>query len=150
MISTSLEMYLIEIYMQVESDEEITCSDIARSLDVPIKKVIQAAQRLHYQKYIQYTTYQPITMTKKGEKLAKYIISKDKLLDNFLDILQITENTALEKETMGQYLSYEALSQIEQFVTFVNSYPEILNRYKLYLKKNSATSILEPIPEEER
>lgn len=150
MLSSSLEIYLIEIYKSVENQEEVTCSDVAKKLNIPIKKVIQAVQRMHYQKYVQYTTYQPIKITPRGEQLARYLISKDKLLDNFLDILQITQNIDSEKESMQQYLSYDSLKQIEQFVLFVNKHPEITNRYKLFLEKRQQNSILEQIPPEDR
>jgi len=149
MISISLQAYLVEIYKMKEENIEISCLKIAKKMNIPIKKSIQAAQRLHYQNYIQYTTYQPIQITPRGEQMARYIISKNRLLYNFLDILQITQNIELEKESMQQCFSDSALNQIEQFVLFINQYPEITNYYKLFLNEQSKMSILEKIPPED-
>ncbi len=150
MLASNLEVYVVEVYKATQNGEEITCSDLAKRLGLPIRTAIQSVQRIHYQKYLNYTTYQPIKITPKGEKLAKYIISKDLLIDSFLDILQINQNSELEKETMAQCLNHDMLERIEQFVLFVNQHPEIINRYKLYLEHQQKNRILEPVPVEDR
>lgn len=147
MLSSSLEKYLILIYELSMKEEEMKCSELARTLNVPLKKVIQALQRMHYQKYISYTAYQPLTITEKGQQMARFLISRDALIEEFLALIQMNMDEE-EKDTMKQYLSYEALKAIEQFVAFVRQYPEITNRYKLYLKRNQGESILEPLPNE--
>ncbi len=150
MLSPSLENYLIVIYEATKRGEEVTCADVAKYVNIPLKKVIPSIQRIHYQKYICYTAYQPIKMTEKGEQLAEFLLSRETLLDEFIKILQLTENIEEEKETMGQYFTIETLERMEKFVLFVNQHPEILNRYKSFLKKPLKTRILEQLPEDER
>ncbi|MDA3733918.1 hypothetical protein PBV87_20805 [Niameybacter massiliensis] len=149
MLSSSLEQYLIHIYKLSEQGQEIKSSELSTELNMPLKKTIQALQRMHFQKYIVYLAYQPITITDKGKEMAKYLISRDELIDEFLDILQLTNNREEEREGMKQFLSYEALESVERFVCFVRQYPEIINRYRLYSKRKMRIKILEPLPEEE-
>lgn len=149
MLSSSLEDFLIIIYKMANNGEELKSSEISKALNMPLKKTIQALQRMHYQKYVVYLPYQPLTITDKGKEMAEYILSRDELLEEFLNILQITENED-EKLAMRQYLSYESLEAIERFVLFVRQYPEITNRYKLYAKRTPKPKLLKPIPESEQ
>lgn len=148
MLSSSLEEYLITIYQMANQGEELKCSEVSKVLNVPLKKTIQAIQRMHYQKYVVYSPYQPLAITDKGKETAKYLLSRNDLIDEFLDILQITENLESETTAMRQYLSYETLEAIEKFVLFIRQYPEVTSRYKLFIKRNR-TKILEKAPSEE-
>ncbi|OON91246.1 MAG: hypothetical protein ATN34_05225 [Epulopiscium sp. Nele67-Bin002] len=149
MLSPSLEKYLIEVHMSIQNGEEVTCSEIAKKLNVTTTKTIQGIQRLHYQKYLHYTTYQPIEMTERGEQLAKYIIPKYMLIDRFLDMLQL-EDMQADRDAMAQLFSDDMLEHIEQFVLFVEQYPEIINRYQLYLNNRQSSRILATKPDEDR
>lgn len=149
MLSSSLETYLLGIYNMANEGVELKSSEITRVLNVPLKKTIQALQRLHYQKYVVYTPYQALTMTEKGLTMAKYLSARNNVIDEFLDILQITENRELEKEAMQQYLSKEALEAIERFVIFTRQYPEIVTRYKLFAKRKPKVRLLEDSPPED-
>lgn len=148
-LSSSLEQYLIHIYEMSEQNAEIKSSELTSTLNMPLKKTIQALQRMHYQKYIVYLAYQPITITDKGKELAKYLLSRNKLIDEFLDLLQITEHKEEEREAMKQYLSQDSLECIDCFVCFIKQYPDFQNRYKLFHRRKMRTKILEDLPEGE-
>ncbi|MDF2612757.1 MAG: Iron dependent repressor, diptheria toxin type [Clostridia bacterium] len=150
MLSSSLEKYLVGIYKMALADKELKSTDIAKQINQPLQKTIQALQRMHYQKYIIYSPYQPLKMTEQGKQMAEYLIARESLVDEFLGLLQIKENKELEKETMQQYLSYESLEAIEKFVLFNRQYPEISRRYQLLMKKKVTSKLLPPIPENER
>ncbi|MHC1750148.1 MAG: metal-dependent transcriptional regulator [Cellulosilyticaceae bacterium] len=149
MLSSSLEDFLIIIYKMANDGEELKSSEISKALNMPLKKTIQALQRMHYQKYVVYLPYQPLTITDKGKEMAEYLVSRNDLLEEFLNVLQITENED-EKLAMRQYLSYESLEAIEKFVLFVRQYPEITNRYKLFMKRTAKPKILKSMPETEQ
>lgn len=149
MLSSSLEEYLITIYQMSDKGEELKCNEVAKSLNVSLKKAIQAIQRMHYQKYVVYSPYQPLAITDKGKEEAKYLISRNELIDEFLGVLQLTENIEGERDAMRQYLSHETLEAIERFVLFIRQYPEVINRYKLFMKRKPKTRILCPQQEDE-
>lgn len=150
MLSSSLEKYLVGIYKMALADKELKSTDIAKQINQPLQKAIQALQRMHYQKYIIYSPYQPLKLTEQGKQMAEYLIAREALVDEFLSILQIKENKELEKETMQQYLSYESLKTIEKFVLFNREYPEISHRYQLLMRKKVTAKLLPPVPENER
>lgn len=149
MLSSSLEAYLLAMYQMTNEGIELKSSEITKVVNVPLKKTIQALQRLHYQKYVVYLPYQPLTITEKGMEAAKYLASRNNVIDEFLDILQVTENKDLEKEAMQQYLSRETLEAIERFVIFTKQYPEIVTRYRLFAKRKPKMRLLEEPPEDD-
>jgi len=132
------------------TDKELKSTDIAKQMSQSLQKAIQSLQRMHYQKYIVYSPYQPLKMTEQGKDMAKYLIARGTLIDEFLTLLQIQNNKESEKEAMEQYLSYESLEMIEQFVLFNRQYPEIMQRYQILLKKTPKIKLLPPIPQNER
>lgn len=150
MLSSSLEKYLMCIYQMLEEDKELKISDLAKQMNQPLQKTIQALQRMHYQKHIIYSTYQPLRMTEQGRKMAEYLIARDALIDEFLGLLKIEKNAAAEKEAMAQYLSHDSLEKIERFVMFNRKYPEISERFDLLLQMMPQNTLLPPMPNNEK
>lgn len=150
MLSSSLEEFLITIYKMSEERTELKSTEVARTIDAPLQKTIQALQRMHYQKYIIYSPYQPLIITDKGKEMSRYLIARNNLLEEFLDILQIGQNKEAEKEAIRQCLSYESLEALESFVLFVRQYPEITKRLKLFSKVKPHVKLLPPIPSSEK
>ncbi len=150
MLSSSLEKYLVGIYKLALKEQELKSTDIAKQINQPLQKTIQALQRMHYQKYIVYSPYQPLKLTQLGKQMAEYLVAREGVVEEFLTLLQIEENKELEKESMQQYLSYESLEKIEKFILFNREYPEVVQRYKLMIKKNIKNKLLPPIPDQER
>ncbi|MGL4735931.1 MAG: metal-dependent transcriptional regulator [Cellulosilyticaceae bacterium] len=149
MLSSTLEAYLLAAYNMVNEGKELKPSDLSHELNIPLNKTITALQRLHYQKYMVYTPYQALTITEKGMATAKYLAARNNVIEEFLNILQITENKDAEREAMQQYLSKETLEAIERFVIFTRQYPEIVARYKLFAKRKPKMRLLEDLPPHE-
>ena len=147
MLSSSLEDYLeIICRMQLEKGE-VRSLEVAQDLKVPLSRVVQAIQRLHYQKYLIYSPYKPLELTQKGEEMGNYLTARNKLIREFLGVLEIKENLQSEAEAMQQYLSAESLETIEKFVLFTRQYPEVSQRYKLFSKKTPKEVLLPKLPE---
>lgn len=150
MLSPSLEKYLICMYQMLETDKELKISDLTKQMNQPLQKTIQSLQRMHYQKHVVYSPYQPLKLTEQGKSMAQYLIARDALIDEFLSFLHIEKNFNTEKETMSQYLSYESLEQIEKFIIFNRQYPEIAERFSLLLKMAPRHTLLPPLPNIEK
>lgn len=147
MLPTSLEKYLLCIYKMLEANKELKSTELAKQMNQSLQKAVQALQRLHYQKYIIYSAYQPLKLTPKGFQMAEYLIARSALVDEFLEILHLTEHKETEKEMLEQYLSYESLKKIEKFILFNREYPEIINRYEMILKREVKAPLLPEPPE---
>lgn len=150
MLTSSLEKYLLAIYELLENKKELKSSELAKQMNQPLQKVVQALQRLHYQKYILYSAYQPCSLTSQGREVAQYLLARDELIDEFLRTLHIEKNREIEKEAMQQYLSYETLQSIEKFVIFNRKYPEISKRLELLSKREPRERLLPPLPGDQK
>lgn len=147
MLSSSLESYLEMIYKFESQEKEIKPLEIAQELNVPLSRVVQAVQRLHYQKYLTYSPYKPVKLTERGIETATYLVARNKLIQEFLEILKIEENLETELEAMQQYLSIESLKTIEKFVLFIRQYPEVTQRYKQFSRKAMKEVLLPELPD---
>lgn len=136
----------------LEDDVEPTASDLSKKMNQPLQKTIQSLQRMHYQKQIVYSSFEPLKITETGKQMARYIIARDELIEEFLKLLHIEENLDSEKESMAQYLSTDSLEKIEKFVMFSRKYPEISKRFDLLLQIEPDTRdrILPPLPKMNR
>lgn len=142
MLSPTLEKYLICMYRMLQEESEMKISDIAKKMNQPLQKTIQALQRMHYQKQIIYSSYQPLKVTDEGKKMAEYLIAREELVSEFLKMLYIDRNFEQEKDLLCQYLSYESLGQIEKFIMFARQYPEVTERFGMFEKIVPQNTIL--------
>lgn len=150
MLSSSLEKYLVAIYEMLETGKELKISDLSKRMNQSLQKTIQALQRMHYQKQVVYSPYQPLKLTDEGRRMAEYLVARDALLDEFISLLHIEKNAEAEREVLAQYLSYESLEKIEKFVMFNRQYPEISERFDLLLQLPSKNTLLPPMPGKEQ
>ena len=79
--------------------------------------------------------------------MGKYLIARNQLIQEFLEVLNIEANIESELEAMKQYLSIDSLRIIEKFVLFIRKYPEVIQRYKLFSKKVTEQVLLPELPE---
>lgn len=149
MLSSSLEKYLVAIYELLETNKELKVGDLSKQMNQSLQKTIQALQRMHYQKHVIYSPYQPIRLTEKGREMAVYLVARQDLINEFLEILHIEKNRDSELEAMVQYLSYDSLEKIEKFVMFNRQYPEIAKRFDLVLQMPPKNILLPPLPSQD-
>lgn len=97
-LSKSTEDYLETIYNLLNKEGEATVKSIANYLDVSLPAVTSALKNLQEKKYVIYKSYEPVKLTKEGEKIAKDIIDRHIVLRDFLhDVLKLDEFSANEE-----------------------------------------------------
>ncbi len=120
MLSASLEDYLEEIYRLSIEQGVVRNGEIAACLNVTLPSVSKALQRLSQDDYIIYQPYQDVHLTKKGEIIGKYLVERNKLLQNFLQIIGSDCDIVEEAEAMEHYLSKPTILAINNIVNFLN------------------------------
>lgn len=116
-LSRSLEDYLEEIYVEVLKQGFAKVTDISLALNVKKASVTSALINLSSKKLINYSPYSSITLTCEGEKLAKKILHKHKVLNEFFrDVLDFDD--AQEFSCGVEHLiSDKNLTKISKFIT---------------------------------
>lgn len=133
-LSISLEDYIEEIYIQVLDAGHAKVTDIANKLGVKKASVTGAMNTLAEKELINYTPYSPITLTEKGEKIAKEILTKHKnLVSFFVEVLGANKNEAVEIACkMEHIVSKKIFDNMVKLTEFVKEHAknEIKNLYK--------------------
>ncbi len=82
--------YLKTIYSLTKNNELVSNTEISQKLDVAPATVTEMLKKLAQEGYVQYSPYHGSILTEKGQKEAKKITRKHRLLETFLaDVLHI-------------------------------------------------------------
>ena len=121
---TRVEDYLEVIYDLIQTKGYARAVDIAERLGVKTPSVTGMIQKLDGMGLVVYERYRGLTLTDKGEKIAKFTQRKHVLISKFLRLLGIEEKTANEDaEGIEHHVHRETLNRIERFVEFANDHP---------------------------
>ncbi|SPF44273.1 Transcriptional regulator MntR [Candidatus Desulfosporosinus infrequens] len=123
MLTPSLEDYLEEIYRFSLSLDAVRVTDISNRLKVALPSVTKALYRLRDEGYIKYERYGEIKLTDRGKESGYYLVTRNKLLQEFLALICSKCNYAAEAEAMEHYLSTATIDAIKTLVDFMNANP---------------------------
>src|SRR6056297_1624516 len=104
MLSPSLEDYLEEIYRFSETLGFIRITDIAEKLDVSLPSVNKAVNILNKRGYLEYIPYKNIELTDKGATLGNFLVKRNKILQEFLEVIGSKCDKEKEAEAIEHYL----------------------------------------------
>jgi len=121
--------YIETIYLLCSNHEHAHTKDIAEILNVSMPSVADALQTLAKSDLINYQTRQPVTLTEKGETIAKNLNDRHKALSDFFkDALgfdkEYSEKTACNIEHV---VDEEFKSRISAFNDFLKKEKDALN-----------------------
>ena len=128
MLSPSLEDYLEELYRLKINNKEIRVKDIAHCLDVSMPSVVNGLRRLGRLGYIIYEPYEKIGITEKGRKKGKFLVMRNKILKDFIEVIKSDCDSEKEAEAMEHYLSISTIKCIEKMVAFLKDNNQILDK----------------------
>lgn len=116
-LSGSLEDYLEAIYVEVLKHGCAKVTDIALALNVKKASVTSALNQLASKKLVNYAPYTSVTMTVEGEKLAKKILQKHKVLDTFFNEILELDNASEIACAVEHLISDGNLKKIQKFIS---------------------------------
>lgn len=146
MLSPSLEDYLEEIYRFSLSNDIIRVTDISQKLNVKLPSVTKALGRLRAAGYITYQKYGMIGLTDKGRQTGCYLVTRNTLLQEFLQTICVDCDVAAEAEAMEHYLSRTTIFSIERVMGFMRENPEIYQRFIEYIQNFKQTNEFDRLP----
>lgn len=116
-VTQSLEDYLETIYLLIKDTGSACVRDVAKSMGVKMPSVVKALHELKGLELVTQEPYAPIELTKKGELIAKSVLSRHELLKSFLVSLGVSPKTADEDACrMEHILSVETLEKIRRYI----------------------------------
>ncbi len=133
-LSSALEDYLETIYELVRKNKLARVKDIAKRRNVRSASVTPAMRRLAELGLINYVQREYIDLTPEGEKQARRVFARHKVLARFFtEILQVPRESAVEDAcAMEHSLSDMTMDHLVKFFEFVDACPEgtrFLNKF---------------------
>ena len=133
--TTRMEDYLEVISELVELKGYAIPLDISKYMNVSPPSVTKMLRRLDDEKYIDYTKYHGLNLTRLGKSIANEIRQKHSDLLEFFEMLDIDSFTANQDvEGIEHHLNSKTTKQLRKFILFLKSKPELLSEFR---KSNS-------------
>ncbi|GEM04415.1 transcriptional regulator MntR [Halolactibacillus miurensis] len=119
MPTPSMEDYIEQIYLLIESKGYARVSDIAEALSVHPSSVTKMVKKLDKDGYLNYEKYRGLILTAKGKKVGKRLVYRHELLEQFLGIIGVDkENIYDDVEGIEHHLSWNSIDRIGDLVQY--------------------------------
>lgn len=136
MLSPSSEDYLEEAYRLSINYKEIRIKDIADCLNVSMPSVVKGLRKLNRLGYIIYRPYEKIELTDKGIVNGRFLVERNKILRDFIEVLGVDCDIKQEAEAMEHYLTISTIKSIEKLVKFFSENEELLLQFRSFESKS--------------
>lgn len=137
-MSPSLEDYLEEIYRVASSNAPVRVSDVAAGLRVKLPSVVKALHRLAAEQYLEYEGGD-IILTSSGREVGRYLVERNRVIREFLQILGSHETAAREAEAVEHGFSLVTLKAIEALVAYMKANPALCDGFARFRESESAS-----------
>ncbi|MCF7876010.1 metal-dependent transcriptional regulator [Candidatus Bipolaricaulota bacterium] len=135
MVTQSLEDYLEAIYNSLNRRGHAKTKEIADDLGVKDPSVTEMFHKLRERGFIHYREYEGVTLTEKGEDLAKDVSEVHENTKEFLKLLQVSPEQADKDACKVEHsLSKESIVQLNKFIDFLEACPEDEARWVRHFK----------------
>ncbi|WP_352420777.1 iron dependent repressor, metal binding and dimerization domain protein [Proteiniborus sp.] len=126
MLSPSSEDYLEEAYRLSVNNKDIRIKDIADCLNVSMPSVVKGLRKLNRLGYIVYKPYEKIELTDRGKVKGVFLVERNKILRDFIEIIGSDCDIEQEAEAMEHYLTISTIKAIEKLVKFFSENEDLL------------------------
>ncbi|WP_412967808.1 transcriptional regulator MntR [Fredinandcohnia sp. 179-A 10B2 NHS] len=135
MPTPSMEDYLEKIYLSIQQKGYARSVDIASSLNVLPSSVTKMMQKLDEEGYGIYEKYRGFVLTDRGTNVAKKLVEKHEMLEDFLKMIGVhNKNIYEEVEKLEHYISKETSLCLSTLLDFFEDNPSVKEDYINYRK----------------
>ncbi len=137
-LTSGLEDYLEEIYIAHLNDTPLKGAELARKLNISRASVSEALSRLVEKKFINYSSYEAISLTDSGIEAARKVYEKHYIIKDFFEkVLGITPKEAGDNACKIEHIiSQNILDKMVNFTSFCQLHNEFLDIYKKEYPQN--------------
>ncbi len=117
MMTKSLEDYIEEIYVLIDTKGAARVRDVAQSLHVKMPSVVKAISELKKMELVTQEPYGDIGLTTKGRRVASSVLARHKTLRAFLVKLGVSDEVANRDACLMEHiLSAQTMDRIKDFL----------------------------------
>lgn len=124
-LNATEETYIETIHALIEKHGYAAVTDIAKTLNVKPPSVTSMLQKLDSLGFVKYTRYRSVTLTQKGETLARFLKQRHKSLKALLKLLGVDEDIAEKDACSIEHIAHAVtMEKLSKFVEFVQNEPK--------------------------
>ncbi|HUW63224.1 MAG TPA: iron dependent repressor, metal binding and dimerization domain protein [Spirochaetia bacterium] len=130
LLTASMQDYLEMIFRLAVHSGYTRTHDLAAALNVQPPSTTKMMKRLAEVGLVNYEKYGVITLSEKGKEIGKALLERHLIIEEFLQLLGVTENVLQETEKIEHTISDHTLQCIDNFVAFLKNRPKIMIDFK--------------------
>ncbi len=134
----TIEDYLETIYKLTKSKGYAKIVDISEKLNVRPPTVTAMIQKLGERDFLRHEKYRDVSLTQRGEEIAKTVSDRHAKIMKFLTILGVDDKTAYaDTEGIEHHMHPTTLKKIHELVLFAEKNPGWLADLKKFRKNKN-------------
>lgn len=128
------EDYLEVVLHLIRDKGYATTSDISTALKVKPPTVSKMIGRLAAKGYLEYEPYRGMKLTTGGEKVAKSVIRRHKVISEFMSMIGVDDQTAFEDtEGIEHHVHPTTLHRLERLAEYLRTNPLVLKTIRKFV-----------------
>ncbi len=128
------EDYLEAVYHLIQDKGYATTSDISTVLKVKPPTVSNMIGKLAAKGYLEYERYRGMKLTESGERVAKSVIRRHRVIAEFMSMMGVDDETAFEDtEGIEHHVHPTTIQRLERLADYLRSHPETLKTIRRYI-----------------
>ncbi len=137
-MSEKEEDYIKVIYKISSSRGYARSVEISEALGVKPASVTDMLKKLQDKGLIHYEKYRGISITEKGKKIAKKLVHRSEVIEEFFTVFGVEGKNAEQiANKIEHYIDDDSFERIEKFVEFIRSFgenPRWMEHFKRYIE----------------
>jgi DtxR family Mn-dependent transcriptional regulator len=130
-ITASMEDYAEAIFVILSEKQAVRAKDIAERMEVKRPSVTNALQSLVRGGLVNHSPYDVITLTERGQEVARDVVRRHQALKDFLVVILGVAGAEADRVACGleHAVSRDVINRIIAFTEYMKSSPEVLRRW---------------------
>lgn len=131
-----LEDYLEAVFNLKEEKGYVSVADISERLAVKPPTVSNMIKNLADKGYLEHEKYRGMRLTPSGEKIARSVIKRHRVVNGLLTTLGVDEQTAYEDtEGIEHHVHPSTLRRMEKLAEYLRGDPKLLRSVQKYVEE---------------
>jgi len=130
LLTPAMEDYLEMIYRNIQKDGYMRINTLSEFLNVKPSSSTKMVQNLTQLGFVDYKKYGIIFLTEKGALIGKFLLERHNIIERFLTLIGVSEDTLVETELIEHNISINTTKNINALNEFLSQNPDIIKKFE--------------------
>ncbi len=131
------EDFLEAVLNSISAKGFATTSDVSKRLGVTPATVSEMALRLRERGYLRHERYKELLLTSQGEKVAKSVIKRHRVISDLVSMIGVDPETAyVDTEGIEHHVHPDTVRRLEKLGAFLKANPRVLRKIQKFIEES--------------